>query len=68
MAAYVWIVGAQPEMAVPRSEGFGGTEGTDNGGRIALVGVDFGIEVPHFFGGDFVGEIGEGSAKLREFY
>jgi len=54
-------------MAAPRSEGFGDPEGADNGGRIALVGVDFGIEVPHFFGGDFVGEIGEGSAKLREF-
>jgi hypothetical protein len=55
-------------VAVPRSEGFGSPERTDDGGRVALVGVDFGIEVPHFFGGDFVGEIGERSAKLREFY
>jgi len=54
-------------MAVPRSEGFGGPERADYGGGVALVGVDFGIEVSHFFGGDFVGEIGEGSAKLREF-
>jgi len=52
---------------VPRSEGFRGTEDADDGGRVALTGIDLGIEVPHFFGGDFVGEIGEGSAKLREF-
>ena len=63
----MWIVVAQPEMAVPRSEGFRGTEEADDGGRVALTGIDLGIEVPHFFGGDFVGEIGEGSAKLREF-
>src|ERR1700687_196163 len=62
MAAYAWIAGAQPEMAVPRSEGFGGPERADYGGGVALVGVDFGIEVSHFFGGGFVGEIGEGSA------
>ena len=54
-------------MAVPRSEGFGGPEDADDDSRIALVGVDFGIEVAHFFGGDFVGEIGKRSAKLREF-
>jgi hypothetical protein len=28
----------------------GGAEGTDYGGGIALVGIDFGIEVAHFFG------------------
>lgn len=55
-------------MAAPRSEGFGGPERADNGGRIALVGIDFGIEAAHFFGRDFVGEIGNGSAKLREFF
>jgi hypothetical protein len=37
------------------SEGFGGAEGADYGGGVALVGVDFGIQVAHFFGGDFVG-------------
>ncbi len=48
-------------------EGFGGAEGAHHGCGIALVGVDFGIEVAHFFGGDFVGEVGEGSAKVRKF-
>src|SRR5712692_3252546 len=37
-------------------EGFGGAEGAHHGGGVALVGVDFGVEVAHFFGGDFVGE------------
>ena len=57
---------AQAEMAVPL-EGFGGAEGADYNGGVPLVGVDFGIEVTHFFGGDFVSQVGEGSAKLRKF-
>ena len=55
-------------MAVPHSEGFGGAEGADYGGGVALAGVDFGIELAHFLGGDFVGEIAEGGAELREFF
>jgi hypothetical protein len=50
-----------------RSKGLGGAECADYDGGIALVSVDFGIEVAHFFGRDFVGEIGEGPAELREF-
>jgi hypothetical protein len=38
-----------------RLEGFGGAEAADDGDGIALVGVDFGIEMAHFFGGDFIG-------------
>jgi hypothetical protein len=42
-------------------------EGADYGGGIALVGVDFGVEVAHFLGGDFVGEGGQGGAELGRF-
>src|SRR5713101_4257249 len=65
------VVRAQPGLAVPQGlqslKGLGGAEGADNNGRVALVGVDFGIQVAHFFGGDFVGEIGKGGAELWEF-
>ena len=50
-----------------RLEGFGGAKGADYGRGVALVGVDFGIELAHFLGGDFVGEVGEGRAELWEF-
>jgi hypothetical protein len=50
-------------LAVPQ----GSRARADYGGGVALVGVDFGIEVAHFFGGDFVSQVGEGSAKLRKF-
>src|SRR5260370_38558538 len=64
MATYVSIVGAQPEMPVPRSEGFGGAEGADDGGGIALVGVDLRVEAAHFLGGNFVGEVGGGGGGV----
>ncbi len=51
-----------------RLQGFEGAENANYGGRVALAGVDFGVEVAHFLGGDFVGEIGEGGADLREFF
>jgi hypothetical protein len=35
------------------SEGFGGAEGADYCRGVALVGVYFGVEVAHVFGGDF---------------
>lgn len=43
-------------------------EGADYGGDITLLGVDLGVEMTHFLGGDFAGEIGEGGAELREFF
>ena len=42
-------------------------EVADDGGDVALVGVDLGVEVAHVGGGEFSGEIGEGGAELREF-
>src|SRR5882724_4239958 len=64
------VVRAPPGLAMPqgapRLKGLGGAEGADYGGGIALVGVDLGIEMAHFFGGDFVGEIGERVEELRE--
>jgi hypothetical protein len=32
-----------------------------------LVGVYFGVQVAHVFGGDFVGKVGEGGSKLGKF-
>jgi hypothetical protein len=40
------------------SQGFGGAKGADYGGGVALVGVYFGVEVAHVFGGDFAGQVG----------
>src|ERR1700722_2424845 len=49
------------ESQIP-SQVFGGAEGADYGGGVALLGVDFGIHVAHVGGGDFSGEGGEGGA------
>lgn len=47
-------------------EAFGGAEGAYDGGDVVLGGVDFGVEVAHFIGGDFSSEGGQGGAELRE--
>jgi hypothetical protein len=39
----------------------------DDGGGVTLGGIDLSVEMAHFVGGDFSGEIGEGGAELREF-
>ena len=48
------VVRAPPGLAMPqgapRLKGLGGAEGADYGGGIALVGVDLGIQMAHFFG------------------
>src|SRR3984957_5235213 len=54
------------ESQIP-SQVFGGAEGADYGGGVALVGVDFGVHVAHVGGGDFSGEVGEGCAEGRKF-
>ena len=43
------------------------TERADDGGDVALVGVDFGVKVAHFFGGDFAGEVGQHGTKRWKF-
>jgi hypothetical protein len=48
-------------------ESFGGAEGADYRRDITLVGVYFGVEVTHVFGGDFVSQVGQGGAELGEF-
>src|ERR1700693_3871448 len=45
----------------------GGPEDADNGGDVVLGGVDFGVEVAHFVGGDFAGQIRERVAEFGEF-
>ncbi|MGC1489960.1 MAG: hypothetical protein WA798_01225, partial [Candidatus Acidiferrum sp.] len=47
---------------------FGCAEGTDDGGDIALIGIDFGVEAAHVGGGDFSAKIGERGTKLRKFF
>jgi hypothetical protein len=61
------VLFGQAEARRCNLEGFGGAEGADYGGGVALVGVDFGVEMAHFFGGDFVGELGQGGAELGKF-
>jgi len=54
-------VGARFSASSPRNEHlqtFGRAERADYGGDITLIGVDFGVEVAHFFGGDFTGQVG----------
>jgi hypothetical protein len=48
-----------------KASGF--TEGTNDGGDVALFDVDLRVEAAHVDSGEFSGEIGEGGAKLREF-
>jgi hypothetical protein len=64
---------SQLTVQVPRQpwsvrilQAFGGAEGADNCGDVVLGGVYFGIEVAHFFSGDFAREVGQGWAELRE--
>ena len=49
------------------SERFRGAKRADHDVGVPLVSVDFRIKVAHFFGRDFVGEIGEGPAELGKF-
>ena len=44
----------------------GYAEGADDGGDVALVGVDLGVQTAHFGGGDLSGEVGEGRPELRK--
>jgi len=49
------------------SERFRGAKRADHDVGVPLVGVDFGIEVAHFLGGDFISEIGERGTELGKF-
>jgi hypothetical protein len=57
---------ADPGLYPRNLKAFGLAEGADDGGRVLVLGVDGVVETADVGGGEFAGEIGEGSAELGE--
>ncbi len=58
-----WLILGASERLEPR----GGAEFADDGSYVALAGVDFGVHMAHFGGGDFSGEVRKREAERGEF-